>query len=116
MDERKHVRHTQTLQPRVGQLHQRLCPVTHQGEHPGSQRLEPRLDQSVPGVIAPVLGDLFKQQGAAHQVHEHQHHPFQKRFIHRADNGPDLTLGDTLAFPCPDRLQDEGFELLHHGA
>src|SRR5439155_22458700 len=65
MDEVKQIRYTQTLQARFGQLHQRLGPVTHQVEHPGSQRLEPCRDQSVPGVIAAILGDLFKQQVAA---------------------------------------------------
>src|SRR6266487_2248823 len=114
LDEVKQIRYTQTLQACFGQLHQRLCPVTHQGEHPGSQRLEPCLDQSVPGVIAAILGDLFKQQVATHQVHEHQHHTLQEGFVHRPDDGSHLSISYPLVLPGFCGLQDRLLQRLHH--
>src|SRR5256712_1610824 len=114
MDEMKQIRYTQTLQARFGQLYQRLGPVTHQVEHPGSQRLEPCLDQRVPGVIAAILGDLFKQQVATHQVYEHQHHMLQEGFVHRPNDGAYLPRRCPLVLPSCGRLQDHVLQRVHH--
>jgi hypothetical protein len=73
MDEGEHIRDAQAVQALFGQLDQRLGPLTHEGQHPDSQRLETGLNQGVPGGIGAILCDLFEHQVATDKVHEHEH-------------------------------------------
>src|SRR5688500_8106150 len=66
----KQIRDAQAAQTCVGEFDQCLGPVTHQVQHLGAKRLEPRLGQAVPGVIAAVHAHLFHQQIATGKLHE----------------------------------------------
>src|SRR5262249_4214773 len=70
----------------------------------------------VPGVKAAIRRHLFHHQIAAGQVHEHQHHPLQKGFIHRPDDRAYLTMGNALLFPRCGRLEDDAFQRVHDAA
>ena len=115
MEEVKQIGNARALQPRLGQFDERLGPVTDQVQDSGLQRLQSLLDPLIPRLIGAVVRHLFMQHVAADQVHEHQHHALQEGFIYRADNRPDLTLGDALAFPPLGRLYNDELELVHHG-
>src|SRR2546425_5304215 len=74
MDEVKQIRDTQAPQAGFSQLDQRLCPVTHQGQNLSAQRLEPSLNQGMPGVIGAMLCHFFEQQVATDKVDEVAEH------------------------------------------
>jgi hypothetical protein len=70
----KHIRDARATQSRVGQLDQRLGAVTHQGQHLSAKRRQTVVGTAVPGVKTALRCDLFHQQIARGQVHEHQYH------------------------------------------
>ncbi len=102
----KQVGHTQAPQARFAQFDQGLGPITDEIEDPCTQGLKPGCHPSVPGVVSPIRCGLFKHEIATGQVHEHQHHALQKRFIDRPNDRSHLTLWDTLMLPCLSGLQN----------
>src|SRR5919109_5046715 len=112
----KHVRDAQAAQPRVGQLDQRLGPVTHHVQHLGAKGRQALVGTVEPGVKAASRRHLFQQHIARGQVHAHQHHPLQKRLIHRPNDWSDLTVGNAFFLPHRSRLQDEAFQRVHDGS
>ena len=106
MNEVEQIRYTQAFQTRFGQLDQCLGPITHQIAHADAQGLEARLDQGVPGILGPMVGHFFDHQVTTSEIHEHQQHTFQKGFVHRADDGSGLAMGNPIMFPIRGRLQE----------
>jgi hypothetical protein len=113
MAEVKQIRDTQAAQARACQLDQRLGAVTHQVQHPGAQRRQAAVGTVEPGVKAAILSPLFHHQIARSQVHEHQHHVLQKRFVHGPDDRAYLTMGNPFLLPSGAGLQEEVFQRVH---
>ncbi len=59
MTQMKQIRDTQAAQPRLGQLDQRLGPVTDQVEHLGAKRGEAFVGTAIPGVKTTIHRHLF---------------------------------------------------------
>src|SRR5882672_5253583 len=65
-------------------------------------------------VSCAIVRDLFDQQVATHQVHEHQHQALQEGFVHRPDDRSHLAIGYPLVLPSRCRFKDHLFQRLHH--
>jgi hypothetical protein len=114
MDAGQHLRPTPALQARCGQLDQRLCAVTHQGEPLDAPNRSPRLAQRVPGVLAPVLCHRLAPQGAADEIHAHQPHALSEGVVSRPHEGAPRSLGSPLVLPALGGLQDRLLQRLPH--
>jgi hypothetical protein len=101
----KEVGHAQTLQAFFRKLDQGFRPVTDQVPHPGAEGRQSRIHPCLPCRIGAVLGHVFQQQISRAQVHQDQHHLFQKRFIHRANDLAALIPRTRVLLPGPRRLQ-----------
>jgi hypothetical protein len=113
-EEMKDSRETQALHARFGQFEQRLCPLTHQGEPPDAQGLQPRRDQRVPRGITTLLCHLFAYQRPADQVQAPQHQACQAGFVHRPDDRAGLAMGYPRLLPSGGRLHNRLLHAVHH--
>src|ERR671922_285762 len=116
MPQVEQIRDTRAAQTRVGQLDQRLGPVTHQVQHLGAKRLQAVAGTVEPGVKTTIRGHFFHQQVAGGQVHKHQHHPLQKRFVHSPDDRAYLAMGNAFFLPGGGGSEQETLQQVHDGS
>src|SRR5499427_6534236 len=113
MAQMEQIRNAQAAQPCLGQLDQRLGPVTHQVQHPDAKRLEALVDTAIPGLIATIHRHRFHQHIATGKVHEHQHHALQKGLVHCPDDGSYLAMRNTFLFPRCGGLENDALQVVH---
>ena len=107
MTQVKHIWDARAAKPRVSQLDQCLGSVTHQVQHLGAKGRQTRVGTVEPGVKTAIRCHLFHQQIARGQVHKHQHHPLQKRFVHGPDDRAYLAMGNAFLLPGSGGIKQE---------
>jgi hypothetical protein len=116
MGDMEEIRHAQTRQPLVGKLDQGLGAVTHQGQHPGTEALQPLIHQCLPRGIGAIVRHRFQPKIAWREVHEDQHHTFSERVIHGPNNLAHLPTGAPVLLPGCRCLQQCALQRLHRTA
>jgi hypothetical protein len=116
MGDREEIRHAPTRQPMVGQLDQGRGAVTHQGQPPGPEALEPLIHQRLPRGIGAIVRHRFQHKRACREVHADQDHPFEERFIHGPHNLAHLPTGAPVLLPGCRGLQPRSLQRRHHTA
>src|SRR5688572_15793107 len=116
MTQMKQIWNTRATKPRVGQFDQRFGTIAHQVQYLRTKRRQTLVDTLEPGVITTIQRNLFHQQIARGQVHEHQHHALEERLIHRPNDGSYLAMGDAFLLPRRGGCQDEALQRAHDGS
>jgi hypothetical protein len=110
MTQVKHIRDARAAKPCVGQLDQCLGTVAHQVQHLGAKGRQTLVGAVEPGIITAIRCHLFHQHIARGQVHKHQHHALEERFIHRPDDRSYLAMGDAFFLPSGGSFQEEALQ------